>query len=307
MTALSAPILRAYRPHLTRSHLPCMRGMATHTTSHHYTIRHIGHRGSFSEIAAQSLLSLGGGRFESKFTLKGGYSSSEELLDFAPREATTEASVAAELAIAPFESSLLGPYIHIYDQLLRGGLKIFAECSQVEKHCLIGGTDETTIASIKRVYSHPWILRNSREFSDRHGFSRVEVNSTSHAVGLVAANRGDPTIAAVGSSVQAETHGLHIVKENVANDENAQTRYVVVGPGTLPDNILECPGSVPLKSAICVSIKDEPSALFKALASFALRDLNITSVVLRPLAMFPSFREALPGGSQHWDYCFYIE
>ncbi|KAF4735363.1 hypothetical protein FOZ63_015391, partial [Perkinsus olseni] len=208
---------------------------------------------------------------------------------------------------APFESSLLGPYIHIYDQLLRGGLKIFAECSQVEKHCLIGGTDETTIASIKRVYSHPWILRNSREFSDRHGFSRVEVNSTSHAVGLVAANRGDPTIAAVGSSVQAETHGLHIVKENVANDENAQTRYVVVGPGTLPDNILECPGSVPLKSAICVSIKDEPSALFKALASFALRDLNITSVVLRPLAMFPSFREALPGGSQHWDYCFYIE
>ncbi|KAF4694315.1 hypothetical protein FOZ60_008473 [Perkinsus olseni] len=243
MTALSAPILRAYRPHLTRSHLPCMRGMATHTTSHHYTIRHIGHRGSFSEIAAQSLLSLGGGRFESKFTLKGGYSSSEELLDFAPREATTEASVAAELAIAPFESSLLGPYIHIYDQLLRGGLKIFAECSQVEKHCLIGGTDETTIASIKRVYSHPWILRNSREFSDRHGFSRVEVNST----------------------------------------------------------------SLPLKSAICVSIKDEPSALFKALASFALRDLNITSVVLRPLAMFPSFREALPGGSQHWDYCFYIE
>ncbi|EER19714.1 hypothetical protein Pmar_PMAR012702 [Perkinsus marinus ATCC 50983] len=63
----------------------------------------------------------------SSVTLKGGYSYLEELLDFGPE------------ATIPFESSLLGPYIHIYDALLGDGLKIFAECSRVEKHCLIGG------------------------------------------------------------------------------------------------------------------------------------------------------------------------
>ncbi|KAF4673866.1 hypothetical protein FOL47_010014 [Perkinsus chesapeaki] len=251
----------------------------------------------------------GGGGFvkpvPSKVTLKGGFSTSDELLAFAP--AAAEEEVSNELAIVPFESSVFGPYIHVYDTVLRGGLKIFAEYSQVEKHCLIGGTNNTTLSTLKTVYSHPWILRNSREFLVKHKYSRVEINSTSHAVELIAAHRDDPTIAAIGSTVQAEKHGLHIMKENVACDENTQTRYAIVGPANIDGDILECLDNVPLKSALCVSIKDEPSALFKALASFSLRNLNISNVVLRPLAMFPSFREALPGGGQHWDYCFYIE
>ena len=97
--------------------------------------------------------------------------------------------------------------------------------------------------------------------------------------------------AAVASETSAEIYGGIILKRNIEDNRENFTRFFL-----LTKQKAELRSSdEEWKTSLAFSIPNEPSALFRAIACFALRDLNLTKIESRPLRGKP------------WEYLFYID
>jgi prephenate dehydratase len=81
---------------------------------------------------------------------------------------------------------------------------------------------------------------------------------------------------------------LHILKRNVESNHRNFTRFIALSRKPVQPN-----GNV--KTSLVLAVKDIPGALFKALAVFALRDINLLKVESRPIIGKP------------WEYLFYLD
>ena len=97
-----------------------------------------------------------------------------------------------------------------------------------------------------------------------------------------------PRSAAVASARAAEVFGLAPLKSAIQDYENNTTRFIVIGRQPLAL-------TAPDKTSIVFTLSNEPGVLFKALAVFALRNINLTKLESRP---FPS---------RKWEYLFYVD
>jgi prephenate dehydratase len=102
--------------------------------------------------------------------------------------------------------------------------------------------------------------------------------------------QGGATWAAIAPAASASMHGLAVVAENIADHENNQTRFVLVGRDPVP------PPSGHDRTAIVVYQRaDEPGSLISILQEFAARRINLSHLSSRPTKQ---------GGLG--DYCFVI-
>ena len=87
---------------------------------------------------------------------------------------------------------------------------------------------------------------------------------------------GDKTKAAIGNSKAAEIYGLEILKPNIQDLDNNETRFVV-----LSKNDHEPTGRD--KTSIIFSIyEDKPGMLYKILGVFEKESINLTKIESRP-------------------------
>ncbi|GKT09697.1 3-deoxy-7-phosphoheptulonate synthase [Desulforhabdus sp. TSK] len=193
----------------------------------------------------------------------------------------------AVLGIVPVENSLTGSIHENYDLLLEHDLKIVGEVTLRIKHHLIGH-ENTTLESIERVYSHPQVFQQCREFLSQHPtWDLVSCKDTASAVRRVQENN-DPREVAIGSEEACELSQMKILKEGIETNPRNFTRFVVISRTEL----LSAPRN---KTSLIYSVSDTPGALYETLKILAEKHINLVKLESRPIHSKP------------WEYLFYAD
>ncbi len=185
-------------------------------------------------------------------------------------------------AVIPIENSLFGS-VHInYDLLRDHAVHIVGEGNLAIRHHLMA-TPGASLEEIRHVHSHPQALGQCRVFlRERLNAARpVPAHDTAGAARLVA-ERGDTGHAAIASKRAAETYGLQILASGVESNMHNQTRFLVLAQGHFEEAMDAEPGRA--KTSLVYALRENvPGALFKTLAVFALREIDLLKVESRPL------------------------
>ena len=180
-------------------------------------------------------------------------------------------------ALVPIENSVEGVVARTLDELAMGKpLVITAEITLPVSFALMS-LPATEKANIKSIATHPHAESQCRTFIAKN-FPHAEVietASTAAAAQGLAAGKYD---AAIASPAASKNYGLKIIAENIGDNENAITRFVLVeAPGKQP----KATGSDRTSLAVFIAI-DHAGALLEILTEFAKHDVNLSFIQSRP-------------------------
>jgi prephenate dehydratase len=234
-----------------------------------------GELGSFSSVAAYQLLGEG--------------------IELVPCETFDQMFAAVEQGacqrcLAPIENSLYGAVFQNYDLLLRQNLRIVGEINLRIVHNLIAPSG-TSFEDLQTVYSHPVALGQCLKFFAAHPqLKAVSAYDTAGSVKQIMASR-EPHAAAIASVAAAEAYGAEIIRSGIEDDQQNFTRFLLLAHA---DDTSE-PTPAANKTSIVFTLEHRTGALHKAMAAFALRDIDLMKVESRPLVGRP------------FEYNFYLD
>ncbi len=229
-----------------------------------WSIAYQGEPGAYSEIAAL------------RFGTPQPFESFDEVFD-------AVVTGKADYAAIPIENSLGGSIHQNYDLLQDRPVVILAETFVKVEHCL-QGLPGAGIDSARKVLSHPQALAQCRNFIAEHPAIRAEAAYDTAGSAKIVAAGGDPAILAIASRRAAELYGLKILRENLADEEWNITRFFCIAHQDNPDvsHLKATPDTARQKTSIVFSLPNEPGSLFKAMATLALRGIDLTKIESRP-------------------------
>ncbi|MDT8897008.1 prephenate dehydratase [Thermanaerothrix sp. 4228-RoL] len=194
----------------------------------------------------------------------------------------------ADQGIIPIENSLAGSVHQNYDLLLSRSLHIIGEYHLRIQHCLIGWPN-ADIKRLRKVISHPQALAQCRETLKRLGIPSTEpVYDTAGAVRLLL-NQADPAVAAIASRRAAEVYNMSILAEGIEDHSANFTRFLILSREAIDPPLNQA------KTSIVFTLINRPGALFRALAVFALREIDLAKIESRPVFGRPG------------EYLFYVD
>jgi prephenate dehydratase len=129
------------------------------------------------------------------------------------------------------------------------------------------------LADIREVHSHIHALPQCRKLIRELGVEPVVHADTAGACEMVA-EKGDPTLAAIGSPLAAEIYGLQILRENVQDIGNNVTRFIILAR----ERITPHPKDGAAMTTIVFQVRSVPASLYKTLGGFATANINITKL-----------------------------
>ncbi len=199
----------------------------------------------------------------------------------------------ADYCLAPLENSLFGSVYQNYDLLLKHDFQIVGETTLRIVHNLIVAP-ETKLEDIRLVYSHPVALGQCRNFL--HANPRMKpivAYDTAGSVKLIMASR-EAGAAAIASTSAAAVYGAQVVVPSIEDDPQNFTRFSLLSradeAASHPPPEIES-----AKTSIVFALENKTGSLYRAMAVFALRDLDLTKIESRPLIGRP------------WEYSFYLD
>lgn len=230
------------------------------------TIGYLGPEGTFSQAALLQLLAAQ--NVESPVEAFGSVTSA--------LQAVRDGRAAA--ALVPIENSVEGSVPATLDELASGDpLMISAEITlPVQFHVWVRpGTD---LAGVKRIATHPHAQAQCRMWLHENlpWAEVVPAMSTASAAASVA----DEELfdAAIAAPWAGQPLGLVPVAENIADNPDATTRFVLVSPYGKPPP----PTGADKTTLVLYMREDHPGALLEILTEFAVRGVNLTLIVSRP-------------------------
>lgn len=188
-------------------------------------------------------------------------------------------------AVVPIENAVFGSVRVNYDHLRTHAVTIIGELQLRIHHCLMAPAG-ATIDGLEVVRSHQQALGQCRDWLRAHvpDATPEATPDTAGAARAVAAAE-DPTTAAVASRRAAERYGLEVLAEGLQDNEQNFTRFLVLAP---EDADAAPVGTGEPKTSLAFVLQDNvPGALFKSLAVFALRELDLAKIESRPLVGHP--------------------
>ncbi|GMH30255.1 hypothetical protein Nepgr_032098 [Nepenthes gracilis] len=266
-------------------------------------------------LSASDLYSFSGGGSKVRVAyqgLQGSYSEDAALKAYpqcetVPCDEFEAAFQAVELwlvdkAVLPIENSVGGSIHRNYDLLLRHRLHIVGEVQLVVNHCLLG-LPGVKKEELKRVLSHPQALDQCEMTLSKLGLVRISANDTAGAAQTVA-SEGIKDTGAVASARAASLYGLDVLEERIQDEPDNITRYMILAREPIIPRT-----DRPYKTSIVFTLEEGPGVLFKALAVFALRDINLTKIESRPQRKRPLrvVDDSNKGSAKYFDYLFYID
>lgn len=200
-------------------------------------------------------------------------------------EAIEEGS--ADYAVLPIENSSVGAVNEMYDLLIEFENYIVGETIIPITHTL-AGLPGTGLSDIERVYSKAEALMQTTRFLGEHsGWQQISVANTAIAAKKVLKEQ-DKTQAAVCSAYAAKVHGLSVLADNINDEPNNSTRFIVV---TNQKIFLQDASKI----SICFELPHESGSLYRILSHFIYNDLNMTKIESRPVE------------GRNWEYHFFVD
>lgn len=219
--------------------------------------------------------------------------------------------------VIPVESSNHGTLPMYLETLLKhsSGVRIVGETIEREHHCLcaLPGTAES---SISRVISHPIILEDCSDFiealSSRSGVTIAQVSSSDSAAACKQLCSEGPldNTAVICTRDAAGLYGLSILSQSIGNDRNSETRYIIIANGNcdaLEIGNVSQSADLRMKGSLILSIKNSTGSMFKMMACFSLRDINIFKIESRPSSAAIGLNDSVGSVFKHWDTVFFID
>jgi prephenate dehydratase len=178
----------------------------------------------------------------------------------------------ASLGMIPIENSIAGRVADVHHLLPRSGLHIIGEHFLPIKFQLVAPKG-ATLAGIKDVYSHVHALGQCRKIVKKLGAKAHVAGDTAGAARQVA-DWGDKSRAALAPRLAATTYGLDILAEDVEDEKNNTTRFVVLSKSAITPPSDEGP----MITSFVFRVRNLPAALYKAMGGFATNGINMTKL-----------------------------
>ena len=192
----------------------------------------------------------------------------------------------ADRSVIPIENSLHGSVHTNYDLLRKHELSITGELELRIRHCLMAlpGVERQ---DLRRVLSHPQALGQCQDFlqNELSNAEPIPAYDTAGAAHMVASEKLRDA-AAIASERAAAEYDLHILAAGIESNHQNYTRFLTLS--SEPETPTASSADQPVKTSLVFSLKKNvPGALFKSLAVFALRDLDLFKIESRPLIGHP--------------------
>ncbi|MCG6932402.1 MAG: prephenate dehydratase [Gallionella sp.] len=234
------------------------------------TIAFLGPEGTFTEAAA--LKRFGGAIQEQPC------STIDEVF-----RAVTSGTV--HYGVVPVENSSEGAVGRTLDLLVNTTLQICGEVILPIHQCLLGQQSE--LSAINSVYSHPQSFGQCQGWLNTHlpHAARIPVASNAEAARLASEN---PHSAAIAGIQAAALFGLQVLVENIEDDANNTTRFLVLGNQQVTPSGND-------KTSLVMSTANRPGAVHDLLVPLAKHGVSMTKL------------ESRPARSSLWEYVFFMD
>lgn len=194
---------------------------------------------------------------------------------------------AADFAVLPIENSTAGSVDEMYDLLVEFENYIVGETIIPITHTL-AGLPGTRIAGIQRVYSKGIALMQASRFLNEHSeWQQISVANTAIAARRIREEQ-DKSQVAVCSAYAAKVQGLEVLEDNINDNPNNSTRFIVV---TNQKIFLKNAKKI----SICFEVPHESGSLYQILSHIIYNDLNMTRIESRPVE------------GRNWEYRFFVD
>ncbi|KQY97248.1 prephenate dehydratase [Pseudolabrys sp. Root1462] len=177
-----------------------------------------------------------------------------------------------DLGMIPIENSVAGRVADIHHLMPTAKLHIIGEWFLPIRNQLMAPKG-ASLKTIKSVQSHIMALGQCRNIIRELKLTPVIGADTAGSAREVA-EANDITRAAIGSRLAAEIYGLDILKENVEDESNSTTRFIVLSP----EKKWVEPGNGKVVTTFVFRVRNLPAALYKALGGFATNGVNMTKL-----------------------------
>lgn len=192
----------------------------------------------------------------------------------------------ADYGVVPVENSTTGSILETYDQLMESGMTICGEIRLKIHQNLLGIEDDIRLKDIIKCYSHPQGFSQCESFFESHSWIKPVFTSDTATAAEILTQKKQKNEAAIASHETAKIYGLKILKNDIEDNKNNFTRFVIIG------NKKNKSGN---KASIAFSVKHIPGSLFMALRPYVDLGLNLTKIESRPIF------------GKTWEYIFFID
>lgn len=178
----------------------------------------------------------------------------------------------AELAMIPIENSIAGRVADIHHLLPTSGLNIIGE-HFLPIHFQLMAVPEADLGTIRDVYSHVHALGQCRKIIRKLGLKAHVAGDTAGSAREVSEWK-DVSRASLAPALAAQVYGLKILAEDVEDETNNTTRFVIL---SRTPRWTEADGQ-PCVTSFVFQVRNVPAALYKAMGGFATNGINMTKL-----------------------------
>lgn len=183
-------------------------------------VRVLGPESTFSDIIAQRLFITGSEPEQEQYRIPH-FEYHSNFLEIA-RDLSYDSQ--HSVGILPVENSVEGTIPEVIHILLRKRLEVIG-AAVLKVELVLAGNGES-VEAVERVYSYPRAHGQVQEFLSQRDFKIIATDSTSAAAEQVADMGED--VAAICSPRIARSLGLTVLKRDITDDPNNQTRFFIV-------------------------------------------------------------------------------
>ena len=187
--------------------------------------------------------------------------------------------------VVPIENSTEGAVGRTLDFLLSTPLKICGEVLLPVHQNLLSKSND--ISTVKRIFSHAQSLGQCNRWLAQNcpRAERVPVASNAEAAKMA---QDDAESAAIAGRAAAAHYGLSIIADNIEDEPNNTTRFVVISRQEVPPSGND-------KTSLVMSTRNVPGAIHELLTPLANNRVSMTRL------------ESRPSRTGLWEYVFFLD
>jgi chorismate mutase/prephenate dehydratase len=179
-----------------------------------------------------------------------------------------------QYGILPIENSLHGSVTSIYDLMYKYRFFIVRSVKLKINHVLLAKPG-VKLSDVRKIYSHEQALAQCSEFLKNQNVAIEPCENTATAAKMIKESESND-IAAISSIQCADLYNLDVLSEDIQNSDNNYTRFICISK-----RLEIYPGA--RKISLMVTTPHTPGSLYKLIAKFATRGINITKLESRPI------------------------